>query len=79
MQLCKFGAGCGRATCPYIPEVVRYLQRSTDNLDPGAAVKGSWSNRDPGEKNEAEKAVKEAEAAATAKKKDDSKPVAITI
>ena len=45
MQLCKFGAGCGRATCPYIPEVVRYLQRSTDNLDPGAAVKGSWSNR----------------------------------
>lgn len=52
-----------------------------NNLGPGAGVKEKLEQqmREIQEKkNEAEKAVKEAEAAA-AKKKDDSKPVAITV
>jgi len=52
-----------------------------NNLGPGTGVKEKLEQqmREIQEKkNEAEKAVKEAEAAA-AKKKDDSKPVAITV
>lgn len=56
-----------------------------NNLGPGAGVKEKLEQqmREIQEKkNQAEKAVKEAEAAAAAaaaKKKDDSKPVAITV
>jgi len=53
-----------------------------NNFGPGAGVKEKLEQqmREIQEKkNEAEKAVQEAEAAAAAKKKDDSKPVAITV
>ena len=50
-----------------------------NNIGPGTGAKEVTNDRDPGEKNEAEKAVKETEAAAAAKKKEDSKPVPITI
>ena len=108
-QICKFGAACARATCPYqyprgrtLPSIFHRGLSTNAPLgncsDSDRIYRQSWpaqergistisvrgkagvaDERDPGEKNEAEKALWEAEADATVKKKDDSKPVAISI